>query len=133
MGDRGNIAVRQDKETNAQIWLYTHWGGTHLPQDLQSALTKFQGRWNDDSYLTRNILSEMIPDSQIHEETGFGISTRITDNEHEILVVCVESQTVFLIEERELKDGKIPYGYGPPKGRYWPFSEYCKLKKLPKI
>lgn len=142
MGDRGNIVVLQrtysGKDTPdpapAQIWLYSHWGGTDLPNALHKALKMYPGRWDDDSYLTRGILMNMVPKDSHFEETGSGISTQITDNEHDILVCDVPKQRVFIIKESELKDGRVPVEFEPTDTScIWSFGQYCTEKHLPKI
>jgi len=89
MGDRANIVV---KEGGGEVFLYTHWGGTELPDVLKVALEK-RWRWNDASYLARIIFCEMIKGQENHE-TGFGISTSPPDNSYPYIVVDVEQQEV---------------------------------------
>lgn len=38
MGDRGNIAVLQSDKR--QVWLYSHWDGHDLPEDIRVALAR---------------------------------------------------------------------------------------------
>lgn len=97
MGDRANIVMElktgyEEDRPYGLIFLYTHWGGTDLPGTLQTAL-KRRERWDDESYLTRIIFSEMIR-GQERSETGFGISLRPSDNEHPYLRVNPDKQTV---------------------------------------
>jgi hypothetical protein len=75
-----------------RIYLYSHWGGSELPTVLQKALAK-RWRWADPAYLARIIFDEMI-EGEGGNETGYGISTFQPDNEHLILVVNCQSQTV---------------------------------------
>jgi hypothetical protein len=91
MGDRANIVVKQGKDLPPVI-LYTHWEGYELPETLRFALAK-RWRWNDHAYLTRIIFDVMTAGSQ-GEETGFGISTGLPDNEHPLLIVDPTDQTV---------------------------------------
>lgn len=91
MGDRCNIRFRA--ETGDQpIYFYSHWGGDQLPIVLQNALKQHK-RWDDDQYLSRIIFCAMIKDA-VSSEHGFGISLRLYDNEHPIINVNVETQTV---------------------------------------
>jgi len=86
MGDRGNIFfvdVRQG-ETFAGIYMYTHWSGSSLPGLVREALKRGRGRWGDAPYLARVVFCELVKDS-ILEEVGFGLSTKIGDNEHTIV------------------------------------------------
>lgn len=90
MGDRGNIAVQQDD--GSLIYLYTHWSGSEIESDLRTALSK-RWRWGDPAYLTR-IIFDVMTEGSHGSETGFGISTSIPDNEHDILVVDTLGQKV---------------------------------------
>jgi hypothetical protein len=87
MGDRANVYVKQ-----AGVYLYTHWGGTELPQQLQKALAK-RWRWNDESYLTRVIFDTMSEGEQ-GKETGFGIASWVGDGDDRVLTVDTDKQTV---------------------------------------
>lgn len=82
MGDRGNI-VLHDK--GAKIYLYTHWSGSNIQEVLKRALIKGRGRWGDPDYLHRVIFQELIGKNT--DVTGFGLSTRLGDNEHPLLNV----------------------------------------------
>jgi len=104
MGDRGNIVV--DDGSNKPVFLYTHWCGTELPQILQRALKRGRGRWGDTPYLTRIIFSEMIR-NDVLEETGYGISTSMCDNEHNILYVDGNYKAVLVLEADWKFEGDI--------------------------
>lgn len=70
MGDRIVYSIRQDKDLS--INLYSHWGGYDRFLNLANALHAAKPRWNDSSYATRIIVSQLIGD-QWGEETGFGL------------------------------------------------------------
>lgn len=106
MGDRGNIVVNG-------VWLYTHWGGSDIKKDLQKALQRHI-RWDDAPYLTRIIFDQMKGND--FGETGWGISLKMCDNEHNILFVDCENQRV--IEKNE--EGK--------EIKRWTFEEYVRAK-----
>jgi hypothetical protein len=90
MGDRANVVIRDSYRPNNNpreaVFLYSHWGGTDLPEIVREALAEARNRWNDESYLARMIFDRMIGDEQ-GDETGFGISTRLTDNEYDLIVL----------------------------------------------
>ena len=98
MGDRANIKVLQDEDDGAAVYLYTHWDGYKLKEILKDALTRGRNRWDDTPYLTRIIFSEMIK-NDVMGETGYGISTHLTDNERPILTVDTNNQTVSIGED----------------------------------
>jgi len=127
MGDRGNIAVKQ--QGNSQIWFYAHWSGSKIKDVTKEALAK-KWRWDDEAYLAR-IIFDQLTKGRNGEETSFGISTRILDNEYPIVVVDVPEQRVFTIEETELtKEGQIPPDFEPDPKRCWSFSAYIGEEPL---
>lgn len=104
MGDRGNIVVSDGQ--SAPVFLYTHWCGSEIPMILQRALKRGKGRWGDTSYLTRIIFSEMIR-GDLLESTGYGISTSMCDNEHNILFLDDVNHVVKVLKHtwgKELED-----------------------------
>jgi hypothetical protein len=113
MGDRGNIVIRSSQNNRDDVWFYTHWSGSEIGQTVAQALAK-KWRWGDSTYLARIIFDELTSGSH-GEETGFGISTCLQDNEHPIIVVDDEKQWVFLIHEKQLVDGRIPNDFKPLK------------------
>ena len=102
MGDRANIVIRDnwsgDLHDKEAVFLYSHWGGTELPDVLRQGLINGRGRWDDVSYLARILFDAMIGDSQ-GEETGYGISTRLTDNEYDLLVLS--DQRVYVLKQSD--------------------------------
>jgi hypothetical protein len=73
MGDRRNVIVTKGNG-GPNVSLYTHWYGSQLPQIVARALDRGRSRWDDPTYLTRIIFSQMLLDGDAVEElTGFGI------------------------------------------------------------
>ena len=119
MGDRGNIKIYEN-DPECAVWFYAHWSGTELFGVLKAALARRQ-RWDDHQYLARIIFDEMTKGQQ-GEETGFGISTHIGDNDmgRPILAVGVDAQEVSLKTE----NGRVLETFT--------FSEFIKLEKDPR-
>lgn len=115
MGYRGNIAIVQSN--NDQVWLYSHWGGSELPQQLKKAMHKAEPRWTDESYCAKIIIGNCVPAKNWNEETGYGISCRLQDNEYPINVVDLNRQIVYTMPESALEDGKVPANYKPDKAK----------------
>lgn len=90
MGDRANVKVVDGGQC---VYLYTHWGGTDLPETLRRALVRGESRWDDAAYLARIIFSEMTRGSE-EELTGYGISPTVPDGGDRILEVDVDDQVV---------------------------------------
>lgn len=91
MGDRRNV---QFKMQPADVFLYTHWGGSDLPLDVAIALKRGKRRWTDESYLCRIVFSQMIA-GEVLGETGYGISTYPAgDAGYPAIVVNCDTQTV---------------------------------------
>ena len=131
MGDRGNIAVIQDKKGKEQVWFYGHWSGHRMPAVLQHAIRDGNGRWQDPSYFARIVFCRLVPAQRMMEETSFGISTCLQDNEYPIIVADCDKQIVYEIAEDKLDEqGRVPVRYSPKES--WTFEEYAQLEKLPR-
>jgi hypothetical protein len=105
MGDRANVKV-----TGAgDVFLYTHWYGSELPETLRTALARGIGRWNDPAYLARIIFCEMVKGHEM-DSTGYGISGECGDGDDRVLTVDGVAQTVTW-----------------PNGRMLPIADYVKL------
>ena len=92
MGDRANVFVKEQYGREGGVYLYTHWGGTDLPETVQGAMKKKE-RWDDGSYLARIIFCQMVKGHE-NGETGFGISATLGDGDDRILVIDCDKQTV---------------------------------------
>ena len=90
MGDRANIVVKNSGE---QVCLYSHWGGSELPDTLRAAMVRGKKRWDDAPYLARIIFCEMVKGDEM-ETTGFGISQSIGDGDDKVITIDVDDQTV---------------------------------------
>jgi len=106
MGARGNIVIHDGND--APVWLYTHWGGEELKVTLARAL-KRGVRWDDAPYLARIVFDEMTKGRQ-GEETGFGISTQMCDNEYPILHVHPDGEEGY-VEIRDADDKTVAEKY----------------------
>jgi hypothetical protein len=106
MGDRANIKVTG----MGDVFLYTHWDGSELPETLKSALVRGSSRWDDPAYLARIIFCEMVQSYEM-ESTGFGISGECGDGYDRVLTVDCSTQTVTW-----------------PNGYVLPFADYVKLR-----
>lgn len=104
-------------------------GRLKIARTIARRIVRWQGRWGDDQYLNKIIFGHAVPADNWQEETGYGISGSIGDNEHPITVCDLGNRIVFKISENELKYGRVPDGYAPKKP--WTFEQYCKLKNVP--
>lgn len=137
MGDRGNIVVTDGKPGDpyySKVYLYSHWGGHWLPLTVQRTLKRRQ-RWNDGDYLARMLFGQAVRDGLdpkasdaeivkefLKEETGYGIASRMGDNEHDLVVVDVGDKKVRYVPEKQ-EDGDLD-GF-----RSWSFEEFTGLSK----
>lgn len=123
MGDRANVWIRESKKDSG-IYLYTHWGGSGLPETLQAALkqAKRDDRLNDTPYLTRIIFCHMIsyghsnPASALRESTGYGISNELGDGGARVLTVFPGDKVI-----SQNVDSDITY-------KTWTIDEFINLK-----
>jgi hypothetical protein len=58
------------KET---LFLYSHWGGSTIQQDVAAALLHAYPRWTDPAYATRMATSYIFGPDAHKTETGFGL------------------------------------------------------------
>ena len=113
MGDRANAII---KDVDGEVFLYTHWNGSELPYLVQTALQRKQ-RWDDPAYLARIVFCTMVKGSEA-DETGYGISTVICDNEHPLTVIDTAQQEVRI----ESEDRQTVY-------TRCSFAHYCELTR----
>jgi len=119
MGDRANVVVPDPYNKGQATYLYTHWQGHELPDTLGAALDRGRGRWTDYAYLTRIIFNQMTKGREM-DETGFGISTTLCDNEYPLLVVDTEAQVVRVVAAKwDTKAANLDLFDGPEV----PFAE----------
>lgn len=84
MGDRGNIIVN-DPYGDGEVYLYSHWGGSELPQVVAAVLDRGE-RLDDGPYLTRIFFCAMISGDDLNGTTGYGISPSMGDGGTDIYV-----------------------------------------------
>ncbi len=108
MGDRANIVIRSDWPTDIgpkeAVFLYSHHGGYEMPQTLRDALEIGSDRWDDAQYLARIIFDFDFMTPPGGGSTGYGISTRLCDNEYDLLVLVPASQTLVIVPEKAYRD-----------------------------
>ena len=95
MGDRIVFTIKQDKDLSVN--LYSHWGGYERFAALANALHAAEPRWNDMSYCTRIIVSQLIGDNW-SGELGFGLWASSSDGayggDHPDIVIDLVDKTV---------------------------------------
>jgi hypothetical protein len=95
MGDRIVYTIKQDKDLSVN--LYSHWGGYDRFVTLAKAIKTAEPRWNDTSYATRIIVSQLIGD-QWDQELGFGLwasnSEGAYGGDHPDITIDLVSKTV---------------------------------------
>lgn len=77
MGARVNFIFIEDESAigepaSPKVVLYSHWGADTWEVDLACALSVAEPRWDDPSYATRIVISNLIGE-QWKSEIGFGI------------------------------------------------------------
>lgn len=112
MGDRANVKMVSGYEGDTPVFLYTHWCGAGLLKVVHRVLLR-RRRWDDCGYLTRMMFCAMVgvcegsDDSGFGGELGFGISARILDNEHHIIVLETTDGSIWLEDEEGVE--KTPH------------------------
>lgn len=107
MGDRSNIVI--EDYSGGRVYLYSHWSGETAIKSAVHGLGS--GRYNDPSYLARIVFEDLIS-SDLGQETGFGISTQIEDNEHPVFVISnnsgKETRVWFEDSDKEELTDRVP-------------------------
>lgn len=97
MGDRANFGFRDRKGDT--VFLYGHWAGHRMLENLANAVGAARPRWSDESYATRIAISQLVND-EWPSETGWGITVNeLADNEHKVPVINWHEGTFTLFEE----------------------------------
>jgi hypothetical protein len=97
MGDRANFGFKDRKGDT--IFLYGHWAGHRMLQNLADAVQIAHPRWSDESYATRICISQLISEEWA-SETGWGLSVNeLGDNEHKVPVINWAAKTFTLMEQ----------------------------------
>jgi hypothetical protein len=97
MGDRANFGFRDSKENI--IFLYGHWAGHRMLENLADAVQAAEPRWGDESYATRIAISRLVGDEWT-SETGWGLTVNaLADNEHKVPIIDWKNKTFTLMEE----------------------------------
>ncbi len=91
MGDRANAVLVFEDDT--ELYLYTHWGGDDLPEDLREALIFAKSRWDDEPYLARILISQLFKHEH-GDTTGAGISPYVTDGDDRLIFVDLPDNVV---------------------------------------
>jgi hypothetical protein len=75
MGDRAVVGFARDTNTHKKetLFLYSHWGGSTIQQDVAAALLHAYPRWTDPAYATRMATSYIFGPDAHKTETGFGL------------------------------------------------------------
>ena len=94
MGDRTQVHVTHG--TSHNIWLYGHWSGYSIINDVRRALAK-KWRWKDAEYLTRIIFDEMVGQDQ-KSELSYGIGNHQHGDVYRVVEVDCKEQIVRLIK-----------------------------------
>jgi len=119
MGDRANVYIKDDVNSQQGIYLYTHYDGHDLPTIVKNALARGKSWWYDVAYLTRIIFCEMTYNDN-SGLTGYGISVSMQDNQHPIIVIDTIKQSISFVSEQSWCALQIPY-------KIMNFQEYIDL------
>ncbi len=69
MGDRAMAEIRTG---GGSLYVYTHLGGSSLPDNAKRAVRAARSRWSDYPYATRIIVDQLTKDGR-DQETGYGL------------------------------------------------------------
>lgn len=104
MGDRSSIIVRQKWSNDQGIEIYTHWAGVDIVNNLKTAISNAEDRWDDEEYFTRIFIQNILDNiSSPYKTTGCGIGivknykeSGHGDLQYNPVIVDVTEQKVFV-------------------------------------
>ena len=107
MGDRRHVVLTYDDKVRGaqEIYLYSHWNGSELPKLVANALIKAKGRWSDETYCARIIVTSVVHQCDACEqETSWGLAPYFMDSEY-------NSDVVVFLTKQMIKLGEITLSY----------------------
>lgn len=135
MGDRTNLVISYKSVEGVEnlgqalpgsLVLYSHSYGYNMGPLLANGLNAAQGRWGDDSYAARIIVSQIIGE-EWRKSIGFGLYVgQLGDNERTILLVDMERQKVVRFGEPGKHLSLMVAEEAKPTGE-WSFAEFSTM------
>lgn len=113
MGDRSSIIVRQKWSNDQGIEIYAHWAGVDIVNNLKTAISNAEDRWDDEEYFTRIFIQNILDNITSPDNTsgcGIGIVKNYKESGHGDLqynpvIVDATEQKVFVKDvELSFKD-----------------------------
>jgi hypothetical protein len=95
MGDR---AMAEIKTEDGSLFVYTHWGGSSLPDNAKAAVKAAKPRWSDSPYAIRIIVDQLTKDGR-DQETGYGLMLKPNaedeyNNDNPSVVIDMNTRTI---------------------------------------
>jgi len=100
MGDRRQIKFifkQASKDEGNKLFLYSHWGGSTMAEDLVQALIKAKPRWDDESYFVRIILEHFMSIND-DKECGIGVAPYYMDSEYPDIEIDLDTNKITIGE-----------------------------------
>lgn len=107
MGDRATFGFRD--KAGSTLWLYGHWAGEGMLENLANAVATAFPRWDEFEYGSRIMISQMIG-ADWNQEYGWGLSFDVLESEHSIPVVDFALKEVILMDD-EAESVKFRIGF----------------------
>lgn len=100
MGDRVNTVLRFQGDSKTDLYIYGHWSGHSMPATLARGIYYAKGRWDDESYCARIIVSSLLERVSYKDALGYGIAPYMPDNEHSLMICDLEKNELCIGDER---------------------------------
>lgn len=96
MGDRLQVQIKETfgNGTEQDVYLYTHWGGTRVRENIKKYLKRAheEGRLFDGAYLARMIFCDML-NEDTEGSTGYGIMS-YRQGDADLIVIDLDEKTL---------------------------------------
>ena len=109
MGDRRMAEI---KTTDGSLYVYTHWGGSDLPDIARHAISFAKLRWDDEPYAVRIIVDQLTKDGR-DKETGFGLmlAPNVEDsynNDEPSVIIDLVARHLTIIDDDQVQVEMFP-------------------------
>lgn len=124
MSNSGNIYVMDETDPHKGVFLFMLWDGDRLVDIIHKALQTGRVQWMDSAHMASIIFEQMLSLGDGNKEIGFGISAVLCKNDHAILVINCQNQTVGVVEENHFRMGK----HKAPPLHEIPFAKFIEME-----
>ena len=124
MSSAANVLVQMGPHKGGGVYLYTHWGGSYLPETVRQAMARAQCL-GDNQYLARIIFCNMVKGHE-DEQDGFGLCIHAGHSPFPLIEVHCRHQRVRFRQTFVHPERGFQIHWGEPMAEYT-FKDYIAI------